>query len=76
LWQYGFQIILGDDMDLDDLPKPDTPIAQLLSEDLASHSVNELRERISMLAGEIARIEVLIESKEDSKSAADAFFKS
>ena len=63
-------------MDLDDRPKPSTPIAQLLNEDLASHSIDELHERIEMLKSEIGRIEALIESKQDSKSAADAFFKS
>ncbi len=63
-------------MDLDDRPKPSTPIAQLLIEDLASHSIDELHARIEMLKGEVGRIETLIESKQDSKSAADAFFKS
>ena len=63
-------------MDLDDLPKPDEPIAKLLKQDLAAHSIDELQERILLLRGEIGRIETLIAQKKDSKSAADAFFKS
>ena len=42
---------------------------------LDAMSVDELTDRIAMLEGEIARLRAAIESKQKSKSAADAFFK-
>ena len=42
---------------------------------LDAMSVEELTDRIGMLEGEIARLRAAIESKQKSKSAADAFFK-
>ncbi|MDB5651220.1 MAG: hypothetical protein JWL62_2740 [Hyphomicrobiales bacterium] len=39
-------------------------------------SVGELDERIGMLREEIARLEAVRTAKQDSKKAADAFFKS
>ena len=42
---------------------------------IESMSVEELTDRIALLEGEIARLRVSIESKQKSKSAADAFFK-
>ena len=42
---------------------------------LDAMSVEELRDRIAMLEGEIARLRSAIDSKQKSKSAADAFFK-
>ena len=46
-----------------------------LGEDLATLSLEELANRISLLRAEIARIEEAIRSKQASASAADAFFK-
>jgi uncharacterized small protein (DUF1192 family) len=42
---------------------------------LDAMSVEELTDRIALLEGEIARLRAAIESKQKSKSAADAFFK-
>ena len=42
---------------------------------LDAMSVEELGDRIAMLEGEIARLKAAIDSKQKSKSAADAFFK-
>jgi uncharacterized small protein (DUF1192 family) len=42
---------------------------------LDAMSVEELSERIVMLEGEIVRLRAAIDSKQKSKSAADAFFK-
>ena len=42
---------------------------------LDAMSVEELTDRIGMLEREIARLRAAIDSKQKSKSAADAFFK-
>ena len=42
---------------------------------LDAMSVEELTDRIAMLEDEIERLRTAIESKRQSKSAADAFFK-
>jgi uncharacterized small protein (DUF1192 family) len=42
---------------------------------LDAMSVEELNDRIGMLEREITRIRAMIEGKQKSKSAADAFFK-
>ncbi len=42
---------------------------------LDAMSVEELTERIGLLEAEIARLRAAIDSKRQSKSAADAFFK-
>ena len=42
---------------------------------LDAMSVDELADRIALLEGEIVRLRAAIESKRQSKSAADAFFK-
>lgn len=42
---------------------------------LDAMSVEELTDRIALLEGEIARLKSVIEAKQKSKSAADAFFK-
>ena len=42
---------------------------------LEAMSVDELHDRIGMLEAEIVRLKTAIESKQKSKSAADAFFK-
>ena len=63
-------------MDLDDGPKKqDDPITLLTQEDLSSQSIDELKERITTLEQEIARTDALIKSKDQSRDAAEAFFK-
>ena len=42
---------------------------------LDAMSVDELTDRIALHEGEIARLRAAIDSKRQSKSAADAFFK-
>ncbi|MCC6917951.1 MAG: DUF1192 domain-containing protein [Alphaproteobacteria bacterium] len=58
-------------LDTDDLAPP--PKAPRL--DLEVMSVDALRLRIGELEAEIATIRALIEAKQKSRSAADAFFK-
>lgn len=62
-------------MDFDDVtPKVDDAINQVLKEDLSSHSIDELEERIANLVGEIERVKELIKSKNASRDAADSVF--
>ena len=57
----------------DDRPKPAaTPRP---GENLADLSVDELHERIAVYRGEIDRLAREIESKENSRKAADSFFR-
>ena len=51
--------------------KPDI----VIGEDLALLSVAELTQRIKILEGEITRLKAAIDSKQASKTAADAFFR-
>lgn len=63
-------------MDVEDLaPKAAAPIKALLAEDLSSLSLDELRERKAQLEAEIARIEAMLESKDESRQAAESAFK-
>ena len=63
-------------MDIEDLaPRPGSPLDELVKEDLASASLEELADRVTSLEGEIARVQALIASKKDSQQAAEAFFK-
>ena len=59
--------------DEDDRPKK--KITHEIGQDLALLSVNELKERITLLQDEIARLEAAITSKQASRSVADTFFK-
>ena len=64
-------------MDDDDLPiKKDSPLAAVSKEDLSEWSAFELEARITILKEEITRTEAEIESKDASRAAAEAFFKS
>jgi uncharacterized small protein (DUF1192 family) len=65
-------------MDLDDiLPKRgDDPLVQLLKQDLDRLSVDELRDRITLLQAEIARVQQKLDGATKFKSAASALFKS
>ncbi len=59
--------------DEDDRPKK--KIAHEIGQDLSLLSISELRERIELLKGEIARLEAAADAKAASRSAADSFFK-
>jgi uncharacterized small protein (DUF1192 family) len=60
---------------IDDDDRPKKKIVHEIGQDLALLSVGELRERITLLREEIARIEADIARKGASKAAADLFFK-
>jgi len=61
-------------IDEDDRPKK--RIVHEIGQDLALLSVVELRERVTLLQEEIARLEEAIGKKQASRSVADQFFKS
>jgi len=61
-------------MDPEDLPKKKPDI--VVGENLELMSVAELEHRVQALESEIGRVKGLIASKQASKSAADAFFRS
>lgn len=52
-----------------------TTVAHEIGQDLSLVSEAELRERIEVLKGEIARLEAELEAKGASKAAAEAFFR-
>lgn len=60
-------------IDEDDRPKK--KITHEIGQDLSLLSVGELKERVTLLKDEIARLEANMASKDASKSAADLFFK-
>ena len=62
-------------MDLDDLQPPKKPKSYELGQDLSKLSVAELKELVSELKAEIARVEQALNAKQSSKSAAEAAFK-
>ena len=64
-------------MDDDDFftSRPSDPLTLLVRQDLDPLSVDELRERIETLKGEIARIEQHISAVTRHRSAADELFK-
>jgi uncharacterized small protein (DUF1192 family) len=59
----------------DDEDRPKKKLAHDIGQDLALLSVEELRERISLLKDEIARLEAAMASKQASRTSADQFFK-
>jgi uncharacterized small protein (DUF1192 family) len=61
-------------MDPEDLPKKKPEIT--VGENLELLSVAELEHRVQALESEILRVRSMIASKQASKSAADAFFRS
>jgi uncharacterized small protein (DUF1192 family) len=61
-------------MDLDDLPKKQPDM--VIGENLDRLSVAELEHRIQALESEIVRVKAAIASKQATRSAADAFFRS
>ena len=64
-------------MDLEELfpSKPDDPLAQLVKQDLDPLSVDELRERIETLEGEIARVKAKIEAAVNHRASAEDLFR-
>ena len=66
-------------MDADDLEprkRRSEALAALAREDLSLLGIEELTERIAALEAEIARIRLLLDKKKDSRSAAEALFRS
>ena len=61
-------------MSFEDLPKK--PAGALLGESLDLMSVAELEQRVRDLEAEILRVKAAISTKQASKNAADAFFRS
>jgi uncharacterized small protein (DUF1192 family) len=61
-------------MSFEDLPKK--PAGVMLGENLDLLSVAELEHRVSQLELEILRVKAAIQTKQASKNAADAFFRS
>jgi uncharacterized small protein (DUF1192 family) len=64
-------------MDLDELfaRRPDDPLVALLKQDIDRLSIDELKERVEALHGEIQRCEAKISAATSHKNAADALFK-
>ena len=62
-------------MDLDELQPVKKPKGYELGQDLSKLSVGELKALIDDLKAEIARVEQALQSKQSSKSAAEAAFK-
>lgn len=58
-----------------DEERPKKSFTHEIGSDLSSISAEELRARIAVLREEIARIEAEIARKDDSKRAADSFFR-
>lgn len=64
-------------MDLDELfpDKPDDPLKLLTRQDLDPLSVDELRDRISLLEAEIARVKAKLDTSVSFRASADDLFK-
>lgn len=62
-------------MDLDEVQPVKKPKGYELGQDLSKLSVGELNLLIDDLKAEIARVEQTLQSKQSSKSAAEAAFK-
>lgn len=56
--------------------RPPRKIGHEVGQDLSSLSVEELSERITLLHGEIARLQSALTMKRATRDAADRFFKS
>ena len=64
-------------MDLEDLfpSKPGDPLVELGRQDLDPMSIEELKERVEALKGEIARVETHMQRAQSHRSAAEELFK-
>jgi uncharacterized small protein (DUF1192 family) len=60
---------------IEDEDKPKKKLVHEIGQDLALLSIEELSERIALLAGEIERLEAAHAKKQASRTAADQFFK-
>jgi uncharacterized small protein (DUF1192 family) len=60
----------------DDDDRPKKKFTHEIGQDLALLSVGELRDRVTILQDEIARLQQAIAKKQASRSVADQFFKS
>jgi len=63
-------------MAAEDEDRPRKKVAHEIGQDLALLSIEELNDRIQLLAGEIERLRAAAASKAASRSAAYKFFKS
>jgi uncharacterized small protein (DUF1192 family) len=59
----------------DDAPQKTMSSAIIPGEDLSEFSIEDLRERRSLIEAEIARIDAAISSKQSGLQAAESFFK-
>jgi len=60
---------------IDEEERPKKKLAHEIGQELALLSVEELRDRISLLKEEITRLEAAVASKQASRSTADQYFK-
>jgi len=60
---------------IDEEERPKKKLAHEIGQELALLSVEELRDRISLLKEEITRLEAAMASKQASRSTADQYFK-
>jgi len=60
--------------DLEPRPARDASLTALIREDLDAYSVEDLKDRIALLEGEIARSKAAIDGKSSQRNAADALF--
>jgi uncharacterized small protein (DUF1192 family) len=63
-------------MAIEDDDKPRRKVTHEIGQDLSLLSVEELAERVVLMASEIERLQVAMTKKRASKDAADRFFKS
>jgi uncharacterized small protein (DUF1192 family) len=63
-------------MAIEDDDKPRKKVTHEIGQDLSLLSVEELTERVALLASEIDRLQAAATKKRASKEAADNFFKS
>ncbi len=63
-------------MPIEDDDRPRKKITHEIGQDLSLLSVEELAERMALLAAEIERLRQAMTKKRASKDAADSFFKS
>jgi uncharacterized small protein (DUF1192 family) len=63
-------------MPVEDDDRPRKKISHEIGQDLSLLSVEDLTERIALLAGEIERLQAALVKKRASKDAANSFFKS
>jgi uncharacterized small protein (DUF1192 family) len=66
----------GGDMAIEDDDRPRKKVSHEIGQDLSLLSVEELTERIALLAAEIERLQTASAKKRASKDAANSIFKS